>query len=60
MAIIDGTETDGRRTRKQMRVGGFLAGALGCLCLGLMAGILYGGGGIGDRNGTPPQVYTNF
>lgn len=60
MAIIDGSESHGRRSQTQVRVGGFLAGALLCLCLGLMVGVVFGGGGLGDRAAPPPQVYTNF
>jgi hypothetical protein len=42
------------------KVAGFLAGLVLCLGLGLMAGVAFHGGGIGDVSGPPPQVYTNF
>jgi len=42
------------------KFGGFLAGMLGTLFLGIMAAVLFSGGGIGDPRTPPPQVYTNF
>ena len=42
------------------KVGGFLAGMFLCLGLGLMAGVAFDGGGLGDVSAPPPQVYTNF
>ncbi|MEE4117921.1 MAG: hypothetical protein V2I65_02790 [Paracoccaceae bacterium] len=49
-----------RRMRNNRRLGGFLAGLLGTLFLGIMAGVLFQGGGFGDPDTPPPQVYTGF
>lgn len=50
----------GRRRLDVAKIGGFLAGAVLTIVLGLVAGVVYSGQGLGDPPREMEPVYTAF